>query len=64
MGLTASNLNIKIKIPCTHFLVIQLPVFAEATNPLEADNCLYTMESKFECVRRAGYPLVARDGAA
>jgi hypothetical protein len=46
------------------FLVIQLPVFAEATNPLEADNCLYTMECKFECVRRAGYPHVARDGAA
>jgi hypothetical protein len=29
------------------FLVTDPPVFAEATDPLEVDNWLYTMESKF-----------------
>jgi hypothetical protein len=29
------------------FLATHLPVFADATYPLEADNCLCTMESKF-----------------
>jgi hypothetical protein len=32
---------------CSDFLATHPPVFVDATDPLEANNCLYTMESKF-----------------
>jgi hypothetical protein len=37
------------------FLVTHLPVFTEATDPLEEDNWLHTMESKFRLLQCTEY---------
>jgi hypothetical protein len=48
VGLSVSNLNIKRGILRTQiFLATHPPVFTDATNPLEVDSWLRTMESKF-----------------
>jgi hypothetical protein len=37
------------------FLATHSPVFADATDPLEADNWLLTIEFKFELLHCTGY---------
>jgi hypothetical protein len=48
VGPSASNPTTKRGILCTRtFLATHPPVFADATDPLEADSWLQTIESKF-----------------
>jgi hypothetical protein len=56
VGLSASNPDIKRGILSIWiFLATHLPVFADATDPLEADSWLCTTESKFELLQNKEY---------
>jgi hypothetical protein len=56
MGPSASNTDIKRGIPRTQiFLATHPPVFADATDPLEADSWLWAIEFKFELLHCTEY---------